>query len=121
MRTKNYKDLIVWQKSINLAILVFQATKRFPKEELFGIVSQLRRSAYSIPSNIAEGYCRGRRLEYKHFLHIAYGSAAELETQLIISSKINMLSESEFKNLTALLTEILKMLNKMIINLKNAI
>jgi len=116
--TKNYKELIVWQKSIWLATLVFEITKKFPKSELYGIVSQIRRAAFSIPSNIAEGYCRGSRNEYKQFLQIAYGSAAELETQLTISLKTGMLTNKDFQKLNSLLIEILKMLNKMIGSLR---
>ncbi len=116
--TINYKELIVWQKSIELAVKVFQGTKKFPKEELYGIVSQMRKAAYSIPSNIAEGYCRGKRNEYRQFLQIAYGSAAELETQLIIALKTKMLSKKDSQPLNNLLQEILKMLNKMILSLK---
>jgi len=116
--TTNYKELIVWQKSINLAVLIFQVTKKYPKEEIYGIISQMRRAAYSIPSNIAEGYCRGRRLEYKQFLQIAYGSAAELETQLLISLKTKMINNNDYLVLNNLLIEILKMLNRMILSLK---
>ncbi len=114
MKIKSYKDLIVWQKSIELAIGIFEITKKFPKSELFGLVSQMRRCAFSIPSNIAEGYNRGSRLEYKKFLKISFGSAAELETQLIISIKTQMLLESDYKKLNDQLVEILKMLNKLI-------
>jgi len=117
-RTVNYKELIVWKKAIKLSIGIFQATKSFPKSEIYGMVSQMRRSAFSIPSNIAEGYCRGGKAEYRQFLQIAYASAAELETQLIISLKTKMLSSKDFKKLKPLLIEILKMLNKMILSLR---
>lgn len=119
MKLKTYKQLIVWQKSLNLAIEVFKISKKFPKSELYGIVSQIRRATFSIPSNIAEGYNRGSRSEYKKFLQIAYGSAAELETQLLISFKTKILRQSDFLRLNNLLTEILKMLNKMIMTLKS--
>lgn len=82
MTINSYKDLIVWQKSFELCLLIYRITKEFPKEELYGIVSQMRRAALSIPSNIAEGFSRHRKLEYIQFLHISFGSAAELETQL---------------------------------------
>ena len=116
-KISNYKDLVVWQKSISLNIEIYKATKHFPKEELYGLVSQIRRSAISISSNIAEGYCRGRKTELKRFLKIAYASAAELETQLIISQKIGFLSLVQFNFLNNQLVEILKMLSKMISNL----
>ena len=92
-QTTNYKELLVWQKSINFAISIFETTKQFPQSELYGLVSQIRRAVFSIPSNIAEGYCRGSRNEYKKFLQIAYASAAELETQLIISLKTKLLQK----------------------------
>ncbi len=95
-KINNYKDLIIWQKSIDLAVNIFNISRSFSKEELYGIVSQLRRVAYSIPSNIAEGYCRGRKLELKQFLKFAYASAAELETRLIICYRIKFLSLKKF-------------------------
>ena len=118
--TTNYKELVVWQKSIDLAVKIFEVTKKFPKSELYGIVSQLRWAAFSIASNIAEGYNRGSRLEYKRFLQIAYDSAAELETQLLISFKTKLISRNDFEKLNNLLTEVLKMLNKMITTLKSS-
>lgn len=117
-KTTNYKELIVWQKSINLAINIFKITKKFPRSELYGLVSQMRKAAFSIPSNIAEGYCRGSRNEYRQFLQIAYASAAELETQLIICLKTKLIRERDFYLLNEQLTEVLKMLNKMIITLR---
>lgn len=107
---QSYKDLKVWQKSIDLAVKIYEVTKRFPKEELYGLVSQMRRAAFSIPSNIAEGYCRKHLRDYIRFLGIAYGSAAELETQLIISKKIKLVKKESFSELTGLTQEIMKML-----------
>ena len=118
VKIRSYKELIVWQKSIELAVVVFEVTKKFPQSELYGLVSQMRRAATSIPSNIAEGYNRGSKLEYKKFLQNAYGSAAELETQLIISIKTGLSKQNNFEKLTNSLVEILKMLNKMITTLK---
>lgn len=117
--TTNYKELVVWQKAIGLAVLVFEYTKSYPREEMFGIVSQIRRAAFSIPSNIAEGYCRGGRKEYRQFLQISYASGAELETQLTISLQTKMIGLRKYQTLVDLLTEILKMLNKMILSLKS--
>ena len=88
MGTYSYKQLTVWQKSIELTLLVYRITKNFPSDELYGLVSQIRRCAVSIPSNIAEGYTRHRKLEYVRFLQIAYASGAELETQLLIAEKL---------------------------------
>lgn len=118
---KSYKELIVWQKSLDLAILIFDATKLFPKSELYGLVSQTRRAAVSIPSNIAEGFCRGSKAEFRQFLQIAFGSGAELETQLAIAKNTGMLDEKSYNTLTAQLEEIMKMLNKMISNIKNTL
>src|SRR3989338_11366185 len=84
----SYKDLIVWQKSIELVIGIYKMTDKFPKSELYGLTSQIRRAAVSISSNIAEGYTRKHRLEYIQFLRIAFGSG-ELETQIIIAKKLN--------------------------------
>lgn len=85
MQTKNinsYKDLIVWQKSMELVKSIYEMTANFPKEEIYGLISQMKRSSISIPSNIAEGKRRGTRKDYRQFLVIAYGSGAELETQI---------------------------------------
>ncbi len=88
MYARSYKDLIVWQKSIQLVKSIYRITEHFPKSELYGLSSQMRRAAISIPSNIAEGYKRKGRAEFIQFLSIAGGSAAELETQLIISKEL---------------------------------
>lgn len=110
----SYKDLIVWQKSIQLCIDIYKETETFPKHELYGLTSQLRRSVVAISSNIAEGQRRGHKNEYIQFLRIAYGSSAELETQLIISNKVGYLNDIKYEKLNRLLLEILKMLNKLI-------
>ena len=109
----DYKELIVWQKSIDLVEKVYTLTKEFPKDEIFGLSSQMRRSAVSIPSNIAEG-SRRKNIERIHFLRISFGSASEIETQLIISGRLGYGSSSIHKDIFELLTEVLKMLNKMI-------
>lgn len=84
----SYKDLIVWQKAIKLAVMIYQITSSFPKEEVYGLTSQLRRAAVSIPSNIAEGRHRGSRKDFLQFLRIAYASGAEVETQLLIAKEV---------------------------------
>lgn len=109
---QSYKDLIVWQKSIELVALVYKITGQFPKSELFGLVSQMRRAAVSIPSNIAEGYARKHRAEYLQFVRIAYGSGAELETQLILTKKLGFVHDKDLANVVSLLDEIMRMLNK---------
>ena len=119
--TKSYKELIVWQKSFELSLLVYRLTKNFPKEELYALVSQIRRAVVSIPSNIAEGYCRQRKLEYIQFLQIAFASGAELETQLLIAKNLKYISLSDFKRANALLEEVMKMLNSLISKIKTSI
>lgn len=114
MMTGSYKDLMVWQKAMELTEVIYRVTKRFPREEQYGLVSQMRRCAVSIPSNIAEGKMRGYDREFRKYLRVAYASAAELETQLIISYRANFLSEIEYNEAISLLTQILKMLNRFI-------
>ena len=116
---KTYKDLIVWQKSMKLATLIFETTKTYPKSELYGLVNQIRRASFSIPSNIAEGFCRGGRAEFRQFLQIAFASGAELETELEISKNTSMLDEQTYSSLMEQLSEIMRMLNRMITNIRN--
>ena len=105
---KSYQELIVWQKSFGLSLKIFKLTSKFPKSELYGLVSQMRRCAVSIPSNIAEGYTRGYRQEYLQFLRTAFASGAELETQLLLSKELNFLLLKEFDEISDLLTEVQK-------------
>lgn len=106
----SYKDLIVYQKSIQLVTIVYQLTENFPQKEIFGITNQIRRASISIPSNIAEGSARNYSKEYIQFFHIALGSAAELDTQLEISTNLQYLKQEEFLKLTDQLKEISKLL-----------
>lgn len=110
----SYKDLLVWQKSFELAIQLYEKSKTFPKEELYGITSQLRRAAFSIPSNIAEGYCRKSSGSYIQFLEIAFASGAELETWLLATEKLHMLNSGEYQIFSVQLNEIMAMLNSLI-------
>lgn len=110
---KSYKELIVWQKSIQLVKAIFILTNKFPKSELYGLVSQMRRAAVGIPSNIAEGYGRKSTKEYTQFYSIAYGSALELETQIIIAEELELAKKEDFVKVEGLLNEILRMLNSM--------
>ena len=112
--SKAYKDLIVWKKAMDLVIRVYKLTDNFPKSELFGLTNQIRRSAVSIPSNISEGKMRLSDQEFKRFLKIAYASASELETQLEISKRLEMGEQEEYSEISNLLVEVLKMLNKLI-------
>lgn len=114
MKVTSYKELFVWQKSISLVVWVYKLTGLFPKNELYGIVMQIRRAAVSIPSNIAEGYGRRSHKEYTRFYSVAYGSALELETQLIIAKQLGFVNEDLFKESESLLTEVIKMLYTMV-------
>lgn len=118
MYIKSYKELIVWQKAIELVKQIYMLTEVFPQNEMYGIISQMRRAAISIPSNIAEGYGRKSSKEYGQFYSISYGSALELETQLIIAKELNYIKPSDFDKITSLLEEVLKMLNTMISKMK---
>ena len=109
---RSYKDLIVWQKAIDLVEEVYSLTSKFPKSELFGIVIQMRRAVVSIPSNIAEGYGRKSSKEHLQFYLIAFGSALELETQIIISKRLNFV-DYDYSKLDSLLNEVIRMLNSM--------
>jgi four helix bundle protein len=95
---QTHKDLEVWKKAMELATEVYKLTACFPKEEVYGLTSQLKRTAVSIPSNIAEGAARNSRKEFLQFLHIALGSIAELETQLLLAGEIGFLADSSIMN-----------------------
>ncbi len=109
-----YQDLVVWQKSIDLVTSVYVITSTFPENEKFGLVSQMRRSAVSVPSNIAEGHARKSSGDFLRFLRIAYGSSAELETQLIIAKNLDLIEGEEFVRIQEHITVVRKMLNKLI-------
>jgi four helix bundle protein len=93
MASRNYQDLIAWQKAMDLAIHVYEATSSFPTEERYGLTSQLRRAAVSIPSNIAEGQGRGTTLDFRRLLRIAHGSLREMETQIILADRLGFLEK----------------------------
>lgn len=112
-KIEDYKDLIVWQRSMELAEEVYRLVKKLPKEELFALSDQIRRAVISIPSNIAEGYERNSTKEYIHFLSIAKGSKAELETQLLLCTKIYYLNNSDIEKSISLIQEIGKMINSL--------
>ena len=117
MRANNYKELIVWQKAMNLVEEVYYLTKLLPREELYGLFHQLRRAVVSIPSNIAEGNSRQTIQDYKRFLIIARGSKSEVETQLEICLRLNYLNAKQIANTLKLCGEVGKMLNSMIFKL----
>ena len=113
----SYKDLIVWQKSMDLVTEIYAVTQKFPKEERYGLTSQMRRSAVSIPSNIAEGRRRGTKKDYANFLRTSYGSGSELETQIEICKRLPIMQEYNYQKADALLNEVMRMLHVMIKNL----
>lgn len=110
----SYKELHVWQRAMELVVSIYKVTANFPKEEIYGLTSQIRRSAISIPSNIAEGRMRGTKKDFVHFLRIAYASGAELETQIEISKQLPKINILDYSKVDSLLDEIMKMLNVMI-------
>ncbi|MGO8760678.1 MAG: four helix bundle protein [Desulfobaccales bacterium] len=116
-KSRSYRDLEVWKRSIALVKHIYEATSQFPPSENFGLVQQMKRAAVSIPSNIAEGQFRNSAKEFKQFLSIALGSTAELETQLIIAHQINYLPIAEFNSLLSDLEIIMKMVRKLSMSL----
>ena len=110
----NYKELKVWQKAIDLAEMIYSVTKQYPPEEKFGLISQLRRAAVSVASNIAEGAGRNSQGEFRQMLGIAYGSICEVETQLILSNRMAMVNEEKFQKLSLEISAIQKMLYALI-------
>jgi four helix bundle protein len=111
MKTQSYKDLVVWQKGIALAKIVYRLTQNFPPEEKFGLVAQMRRSAVSIPSNIAEGQARRTTGEFIQFISNAEGSVVELDTQLILSMELGFCDSSNAAAAFELVDELRRMLN----------
>ncbi|MGN0049090.1 MAG: four helix bundle protein [Bacteroides sp.] len=115
---KTHKDLLVWQKSIDLVLRIYELTKQYPKDELYAITNQTRRCVTSIPANIAEGSGRKGKSEFIQFLHIALGSASELETFLVIAQRLHYISEEEYKEADDALNEIIRMLSGLINSIK---
>ncbi|MFZ4704508.1 MAG: four helix bundle protein [Bacteroidales bacterium] len=119
-QVNSYKDLQVWQKSMEIVIAVYSESKMFPANEQYGLVSQMRRSAISIPANIAEGYRRNSSKSYAGFLKIARGSLYELETELLIAEKLNYIQSENKLSLFTSIEEVGKMLNSLIKKIENA-
>lgn len=115
---KNFKELNVWLKSHQLVLAVYQVTKSFPSDELFGLTSQMRRAAASIPANIAEGCGRSSDAEFARFLYISFGSASELEYHILLAHDLGMLNEIDCGKLTKNVIEIKKMLSSLIKKVK---
>jgi four helix bundle protein len=111
---RDYKKLEVWQKSYKLGFIIYTITKEFPKDELYGLTSQMRRSCISIPLNIAEGSRRSTDKDFRAFLHIAYGSCAELEVQIMYAQDFNYIQKEACKPLLDEISTISRMLNSFI-------
>jgi four helix bundle protein len=116
--SQTYRDLIAWQKSMDLVTAIYQATRAFPREELYGLTSQLRRAAVSIPSNIAEGQARYSHAEFHHFLRNARGSLAEVETQIQIACNLKYIQEEQAQPLLHATAELGRILNALLDSVK---
>lgn len=116
---KSHKDLIVWQKSVDLSVKIYHLTDHFPQREIYALSSQMRRAAVSISSNIAEGRSRHTKKDFIHFLYMALGSAAELETQLLIANRLAFCLNEKYDETNSLLSEVGKMLRAMIMKLES--
>ncbi len=118
---RHFKDLIAWQKAMDLVTLLYDATETFPKRETYSLVDQMRRAAVSIPSNIAEGQAHFSRREFRHFLRHASGSLAELETQILIAQRRNYLTESQTGDLLRRTHEVGRILSGLLNSLRDRI
>ncbi len=120
-KVESFKDLIVWQKGIELVNEIYKVTKHFPKEELYGLISQIRRAAISVPTNVAEGWGRGTTKNYIQFLEISRGSLYELNTLIIISTNQEYLSSKKCSEIESTINDIGRILNAIITKLENKI
>jgi four helix bundle protein len=111
MAIKSYRELFAWQKAMDLVALVYRASARFPREEVFGLTSQLRRATVAIPSNIAEGQGRRSTREFLNFLSIAHGSLCEVETQILIAQRLHYLADADVNTLLEMAAEVGRLLN----------
>lgn len=111
MAAKNYSDLIVWQRAMDLVELIYKATALFPKEEVYGPTNQLRRAAVSVPSNIAEGQGRGSPNDFRRFLSFSYGSLREVETQTLIAKRLHFLTDAQADRVMNLAAEVGRLIN----------
>ena len=115
----NFKELKVWQKALELSVLIYKTTKNFPVDERFGLISQINRCSVSISSNIAEGAGRNNKKEFRQFLGIAQGSCFELESQTILSNKLNFISDEKLKEIEVIINEVNRMLHGLKKSLEN--
>lgn len=114
----SYRDLIVWNKAMDLVLEIYTISSYFPREEMYSLTAQIKKSSISIPSNIAEGSRRSTKKDFRSFLVVAYGSGAELETQIEIAKRLDYIKVDKTKTVDMLLSEVMKMLNKLIKNLE---
>jgi four helix bundle protein len=121
MPSQNYRDLILWQKAMDLVEQVYRTTRSFPKSEVYGLTSQMRRAAVSIPSNIAEGQGRGGDPEMVRFVRIAYGSLREVETQVLIANRLKYCDQAETKQIMEMAAEVGRLANGLIRSKERAI
>lgn len=117
---QNFKDLIIWNQGIELAVNAYNLTRQLPKEEIYGLSSQIKRAVVSIPSNIAEGCSRGTNKDFKRFLQFSLGSAFELETDLIIAERLRFIKSTDVQNFLSSLRLEQKQLNSLISRIKDA-
>jgi four helix bundle protein len=111
MATRNYRDIIAWQKAMDLCVAKYAATKPWPKEERYGLTNQIRRAAVSIPSNIAEGQGRGSDKEWSQYLRIAYGSLREVETQSLLAGRLGYLNDTTVQAILETAGEVGRLIN----------
>jgi four helix bundle protein len=116
---RNHRDLLIWQKGIALVKEIYLLSQRFPRSEIYGLSNQIRRAAVSIPSNIAEGQSRQHTGEFRQFLHVALGSLAEVDTQLVIAKELSYLPQDDMINAEKLTVELRKMIHSLIKKLPN--
>lgn len=115
---QSHENLEVWKKSVQLSVFLYRVTEKFPTREMYGLSAQIRRAAVPVPSNIAEGRRRRTDADFLHFLHIAYGSLAEIETQILIAKELLFCEKRDYENTLSLTTELGKMLHGMMIALR---
>jgi four helix bundle protein len=111
MKVKNFRELTAWQKALDLVEETYKASKSFPKDELYGLTSQIRRAVVSIPSSIAEGQGRDTTREFRHYLSIAYGSLCEVQTQIFIAQRLTYLKEEQVITLLSMANEVARLIN----------
>jgi len=117
MKIERYKDLEVWKKGMEIVQAVYENTQKFPEKEIYGLASHMRKTAISIPSNIAEGFARSHRKEFAQFCNVAIGSCAELETQVIIARRLDYIKAGKGDELEAMLDHESRMLRRLILSL----